>query len=313
MSRLQQCVPAGWRLAIGCSVFFHAGLLIWILVEISAVTKQPVAKPVSGRPVIAEALDPQATQRELEKLDQLREKKAAALAAEKQRVQQLQAEKKRAEEARKEAERKKAEAERKLAAAKKEQVRIAAEKKAREVEQKRQQQEAAQRQREAERKALLEQQREAERKRAEEQARKMAEEQARLEAAEAERLARERQEKERLRQMQEAMALEMQAEQLQLDQQQIAHFSSEIRAKVTNSWLRPLNWSQTAAVSCDVAVKLVPGGEVIAAQVVGSCGSAALNRSVETAVVKASPLPVPDDQRLFNQHFRSFRFVFHNE
>ena len=38
-----------------------------------------------------------------------------------------------------------------------------------------------------------------------------------------------------------------------------------------------------------------PGGQVLSARVIRSCGNPALDRSVEQAAIKASPLPPPPD------------------
>jgi colicin import membrane protein len=58
-----------------------------------------------------------------------------------------------------------------------------------------------------------------------------------------------------------------------------------------------------------VEVRLIPSGEVIDAQIVRSSGNPAFDRSVEAAVFKASPLPVPPDREVMEQ-FRSLRFEF---
>ena len=65
-------------------------------------------------------------------------------------------------------------------------------------------------------------------------------------------------------------------------------------------------------LSCTVAVKLIPGGEVIDARVVKTSGNAAFDRSVETAVLKASPLPMPSEPGL-QQRFRNINFEFKPE
>jgi colicin import membrane protein len=44
---------------------------------------------------------------------------------------------------------------------------------------------------------------------------------------------------------------------------------------------------------------MVPGGDVVLAQVVTSSGNSIFDRRAEIAVKKASPLPVPDDSRVF--------------
>jgi colicin import membrane protein len=80
-----------------------------------------------------------------------------------------------------------------------------------------------------------------------------------------------------------------------------------IQEKVQRSWIRPP--SSGSQLSCTVEVRLIPSGEVIDAQIVRSSGNAAFDRSVEAAVFKASPLPVPPDPEVMQQ-FRSLRFEF---
>ena len=48
---------------------------------------------------------------------------------------------------------------------------------------------------------------------------------------------------------------------------------------------------------------------MVSATVVRSSGDPLFDRSVETAVLKASPLPLPTDASLFN-HFREINFNF---
>jgi colicin import membrane protein len=56
-------------------------------------------------------------------------------------------------------------------------------------------------------------------------------------------------------------------------------------------------------------VRLIPGGDVMHVEVVKSSGDASFDRSVETAVQKAVPLPLPADPALFEK-FREITFVF---
>jgi colicin import membrane protein len=53
----------------------------------------------------------------------------------------------------------------------------------------------------------------------------------------------------------------------------------------------------------------MPGGEVMGVEIVKSSGDATYDRQAENAVRKASPLPVPEEARLF-QKFRRFNLVF---
>ena len=73
------------------------------------------------------------------------------------------------------------------------------------------------------------------------------------------------------------------------------------------------NWNQpnvaSGKLSCIVKVSLIPSGDVMSVSVVKSSGDSLFDDSVERAVHKASPLPVPKDRNLFKQ-FRNFTFVF---
>ncbi|CUS42441.1 MAG: cell envelope integrity protein TolA [Thalassolituus sp.] len=90
-----------------------------------------------------------------------------------------------------------------------------------------------------------------------------------------------------------------------------ADSQTQIRLKIESVWQYP------PAVQPDqeVVMKLVlvPTGQVIQAQVVKGSGNAALDRSVEQAIYKASPLPVPQDIRVFEQNFRTFTMKFRPE
>ncbi|HJP34753.1 MAG TPA: cell envelope integrity protein TolA, partial [Gammaproteobacteria bacterium] len=59
-------------------------------------------------------------------------------------------------------------------------------------------------------------------------------------------------------------------------------------------------------------VRIIPGGEVVDAQVTQSSGNAAFDRQAENALRKAAPLPIPSDPRLF-QRMREIIFVFDPE
>lgn len=57
-----------------------------------------------------------------------------------------------------------------------------------------------------------------------------------------------------------------------------------------------------------VRVSMLPGGEVVSVVIISSSGIAAVDESARQAVIKANPLPVPNDPRLFN-NFRSGTFT----
>lgn len=166
------------------------------------------------------------------------------------------------------------------------------------------QQEETERQRLAEEKKRLE----AERKRLEEEKRLAALEQKKKDEAERlkhEKLKRQLREKElALRKQREA---KRKAEAAAQSQQAIANALVLIKQKVERSWIRPLSVAQD--LSCKIRVKLIPGGEVIDANVVQTSGNPAFDRSAEAAVLKASPIPVPTNPQLFAT-FRTFNFDF---
>jgi colicin import membrane protein len=151
---------------------------------------------------------------------------------------------------------------------------------------------------EAEKARLAEQERqrkiEAERKASEEAKKRAAEEQARREAelktkmaAEAERLA---QEQQRLRQQQLNTVR--------------AQYIADIANKVGRNWLRPTG---SQGSQCRVVIQQMPGGEVIDVRTTECDGDVAFQRSVEAAVRKASPLPLPSEREVFD---REIEFVF---
>ncbi|MFI3156122.1 MAG: cell envelope integrity protein TolA [Methylococcaceae bacterium] len=109
-----------------------------------------------------------------------------------------------------------------------------------------------------------------------------------------------------------AEAARMEAEQARMDaeQDQLAIKSSvaAINQKVTRSWIRPV--SATEGLKCTIQVRLMSDGTVIDAVVVTSSGDEIFDRSAESAVHKASPLPVPKDKELAAKEFKSFKFLF---
>jgi colicin import membrane protein len=262
--------------------------------------------PVQAVVVDAERLDAEVQRQKAQKEKQQRQEQEKlkrieeqTRAAERKREQEekriVELKHQREVQARKEAEAKqkaKAEAKRKAELAAKQKAEAA---KKRQEEEKRKAEAEEKRQEEAKRKA------EAEKKRQEEAKRKAAAEKKRQE--EAERKAAEAEMQARLAAEQDRMATQRRSAM----QRMIDEYVLYIQEKVQRSWIRPP--SSGAGLSCTVEVRLIPSGEVIDAQIVRSSGNAAFDRSVEAAVFKASPLPVPPDAEVMEQ-FRSLRFEF---
>ena len=87
----------------------------------------------------------------------------------------------------------------------------------------------------------------------------------------------------------------------------LSEFFPYIQEWVQTIWLRPLG--SPPGLSCVIQVNLIPGGEVVGTRVVRSSGNALFDESVERAVQKASPLPLPADAALF-KYFREINFNF---
>jgi colicin import membrane protein len=205
-----------------------------------------------------------------------------------------------------------------------EQARQAREQEQQRLKQLEQEAEKARREREQEQQRLaeLEAQRKAEAERLEKQ--RQAERLAQEKAKEQKRLAdletRRKIEEEKKRETERRLAEQQLKQQLEAEEQAavdkarqeqaqsiIAQYTSLIQQKVRRNWLKPASAGE--GMSCTVRVRLIPGGQVSDARVVASSGDELFDRSVETAVYKAGPLPLPPDAALFD-YFRELDFVF---
>ena len=135
---------------------------------------------------------------------------------------------------------------------------------------------------------------EAERKRIEAEKRKAEAERKRIEAA-------------RRREAERALQEQIAREDQQLEKERLAVLDSgridyiaQIKDKIERSWLRPPGTA--SGLKCVVRVSQIPGGEVVQAEIQESSGNIAFDRSVEEAVLRSSPLPVPKDPSLFDRH-----------
>lgn len=91
-------------------------------------------------------------------------------------------------------------------------------------------------------------------------------------------------------------------------QSMINQYRAMIEARVRQNWIIPASAKQ--GMSCEIRVRLIPSGDVIQVQLTKSSGDSTFDRSVENAVHKASPLPLPPaESGLFNV-FRDLKFPF---
>ena len=286
-------LPAVYALAL------HA-VVVGVLVLSLGDTPTPVAAGPRPEPVEAVVVDEKLITDELERLRDQDERRRRE---ERERVERLE---KQAEEARRQRtqeERRLSELERLQRERQREYIATERERERREAE--RLAELKQEREAEAEQLALLQQQRREEA----EKARRIEE---RAQAAEAERKkaeeARRKAEEERRRKemeiaLQEEIAKaaqELEKERLALLDAGRAEYIAQIKDKIERNWLRPPG--APTGLKCVVRVSQIPGGEVVQAEIRTSSGNVAFDRSVEDAVLRASPLPAPKDPELFDRH-----------
>ena len=68
---------------------------------------------------------------------------------------------------------------------------------------------------------------------------------------------------------------------------------------ISDHWISPANAKDSDF--CKLLVSLNPKGEIIELKVAESSGNRALERSGQAAILKASPLPVPEEPAIFNE------------
>lgn len=194
----------------------------------------------------------------------------------------------------------------------KKQAAKAKEQQRKQAEQKRKAQEKAKREQQREKKAQQQREALALKKRQQEAKRQAQQEQARQEEQRRQQQLAEEQALLERRQREQALAQQLQAEAAAAEAAKTAATHIDmIRAQIESAWRYPPAVQKNQQVS--VRLTLVPTGEVVQVEVVESSGNRALDRSVEQAVKRASPLPVPQDIRVFEQQFRSFTMNFRPE
>ncbi len=83
---------------------------------------------------------------------------------------------------------------------------------------------------------------------------------------------------------------------------QLAQYQTMIKQKIERNWSKPP--SARTGLECIVTVRQAPSGDVLDVNVDTCNGDAAVVRSIEAAVYKASPLPPPPDPDLFERNLR---------
>ena len=150
------------------------------------------------------------------------------------------------------------------------------------------------------------------REREEEERKKREEEEKERQRQEAERkrqedIQRQREENERIRRELEAeeRQAEIDAEARRLaaaDSPEMAAYTFAMAQKIRRSWAVPASANEDTV--CVVRVRQTRTGDVISANIVSCNGDEAVRRSVEAAVMRASPLPRPSNPDLFREDLR---------
>ncbi len=78
----------------------------------------------------------------------------------------------------------------------------------------------------------------------------------------------------------------------------VQKYKALIIQAISQQWILPANVN--SQLSCEFRIRLAPDGTVVLAQLTRSSGDSVLDRSAETAINKASPLPVPQERELFD-------------
>ena len=288
-----------WALALVIAV--HIVLIVLLSINLASDEKPPMPaaqkhKIIDAVVVDAAKYDEREKQKKLAAQKKIDDKKAA----EKKRKQEIEnkkkVEKQRLAEKKKQEQKlaveKKKAAEKQKAAEKEKALALAKKKEAEKKEKERLEQEKADK--EKKERELKEKQRlEAEKKRKEEEERQRRAE----EKAEFERALLEEERREEEARVQAARAARLQT--------QLQQYMMQIDQAVENNWLRPATSSEEQ--SCEVIVTQTMSGDVIDVQLQSCSSDKAFQRSVERAVRKASPLPLPPDPELFD---RKIQFTF---
>jgi len=282
--------------ALALVILFHLVLIVLLSINLASDEKPPMPSSQKHRIIDAVAVDANKYD-ERKKQKKLAEQKKIAdrKAAEKKRLLEI---KKKQELKRKKAEEKKRQIEKKKqqAAEKKKAIALAKKKEARRKAKEKKLQEQKLKEQKAKEKEVRErkarelkdkQRREAEEKRLlEEELKRRAEDKAEFERSLIEEERREAEEKARAEH--EARLQTMRQRYIML-----------IAQKVENNWLRPVSTSDEQ--SCEIIVTQTMMGDVIDVMLQACTNDNAFQRSVERAVRKASPLPLPPDPELFDR------------
>lgn len=97
--------------------------------------------------------------------------------------------------------------------------------------------------------------------------------------------------------------IKLQGTQSRQSQGEVNKYKALILQAISEHWIIPTQANKK--LSCELIIRVAPGGMVLDVQVRKTSGDPSLDSSARAAVMKASPLPVPSDSSDFNA-FRQF-------
>lgn len=291
--------------SIALSVLLHGALAAALIVSVDFAVRAP--HPATELAIQATVVDQKAVQQEMQQLD----KQQAEERKKQQAAEQRKKEQEEKQHAAQEAAARKAQEEQRHKQEQLEQLRAKREEAARVAEQKREREAAEEKKRAAAAAAAA-----AEKKREAEEAARKAEEQ-RKQEAEQRRLAEEKRKREeeakreaeaaarRQKELNEQLNADIATEERRRKAEQSGLLDQYVRLiqnQIEQRWIKPP--SAHPGLKCVVDVQQIPDGTVVAVHVrADQCnGDAAVRRSIETAVLKASPLPKPPVPELFERN-----------
>ena len=80
----------------------------------------------------------------------------------------------------------------------------------------------------------------------------------------------------------------------------LARYQYALENQIMRNWIEPP--SALPGIECVVRVRQLPNGEVVEVSIAECNGDDAVRRSIEAAVHKASPLPLPSNRSLFDRN-----------
>lgn len=90
------------------------------------------------------------------------------------------------------------------------------------------------------------------------------------------------------------------------NQGEVDKYKAMVLQAISSNWIVPDGVADNA--TCSLLVSVAPGGVVLDVKLLQSSGNQALDRSAQAAVLKSSPLPVPESPALFD-NFRSIKLT----